>query len=277
MSRKDKKMDIFVKEAFRLGALRGFRHFQVELRGREELILTVWPNARGRLSSTPKLARMNTQDTLPPASPYHREVNRSQWEAVSAAVFLIGSYAHYAIPYVWVRAGHSLIGFSGSSEHDYDAPIKLHCTELWAEQTVHVWDVVAELVCTVAAPAQSNPFELELSPLERMAPMDALLMNGALAAFLREVYMAASPLSSQVESEMLYMLDRFTRALHTFAISPEVKSRLMLAVSSEMRQLSRKSSGRHSEREERSPLAPRHSSVISTRQETHLSPARQGR
>eukprot|EP00308_Calcidiscus_leptoporus_P007817 CAMPEP_0119385434 /NCGR_PEP_ID=MMETSP1334-20130426/91213_1 /TAXON_ID=127549 /ORGANISM="Calcidiscus leptoporus, Strain RCC1130" /LENGTH=90 /DNA_ID=CAMNT_0007406721 /DNA_START=107 /DNA_END=376 /DNA_ORIENTATION=+ len=90
MSRKDKKMDTFAKEAFRLGSLRGFRHFQVELRGREELVLTVFPNARARAEcSSPQLKRMNTQDALPPASPYHREAKRSQWEAVSATVFLI--------------------------------------------------------------------------------------------------------------------------------------------------------------------------------------------
>ena len=29
MSRKDKKMETFAKQAFRLGSLRGFRHFQV--------------------------------------------------------------------------------------------------------------------------------------------------------------------------------------------------------------------------------------------------------
>mmetsp|Transcript_53695 Transcript_53695/g.123503 ORF Transcript_53695/g.123503 Transcript_53695/m.123503 type:complete len:159 (-) Transcript_53695:691-1167(-) len=84
-------------------------------------------------------------------------------------------------------------------------------------------------------------------------------MCGALASFLRSIFMAGSALSSQVESEMLFMLDRFTRTLHMFATAPEVKSKLTLAVSSEMRQLSRKSSGRHSERSPPvSPYVPRH-------------------
>ena len=43
MAQKDKRMDAFAREAFRLGTLRGFRHFSVELRGREELLLTVRP------------------------------------------------------------------------------------------------------------------------------------------------------------------------------------------------------------------------------------------
>ena len=38
---KDKRMDAFAKETFRLGTLRGFKHFEVELRGREELLVTL--------------------------------------------------------------------------------------------------------------------------------------------------------------------------------------------------------------------------------------------
>ena len=44
------------------------------------------------------------------------------------AVFLIGGYAHYNCPYVWVRAGHSLLGSFGSDEQ-LDAPLHLHSTQ----------------------------------------------------------------------------------------------------------------------------------------------------
>ena len=38
---KDKRMDAFARETFKLGTLSGFRHFKTELRGREEMILTI--------------------------------------------------------------------------------------------------------------------------------------------------------------------------------------------------------------------------------------------
>ena len=76
---RDKQMERFAREAFRLGSLKGFRHFGLELRGREELMLTVWPNAPA--AQRPGLERMGTNEALPPASPYFREVNRRVWEA----------------------------------------------------------------------------------------------------------------------------------------------------------------------------------------------------
>ena len=39
-------MDEFAREVFRLGTLRCFRHFSLDLRGREELLLTVWREKR---------------------------------------------------------------------------------------------------------------------------------------------------------------------------------------------------------------------------------------
>lgn len=155
-------MDSFAREAFRLGALRGFKHFEVELRGREELLVTVHLGGGLRDSWVPPFAPLVGGETeaLPPASPCEREDRSGQWNRSRDVVFLIGSYAHYAVPLVWVRAGHALLGgfhHVGSN----DTPLALASTEVWAERTVCVWEVVAELVTAVACPAPSNPFELD--------------------------------------------------------------------------------------------------------------------
>lgn len=175
MSKKDKRMEAFVRDAFRLGTLTGFKHFQVECRGREELLVTVHAGEGARDSSQQWLAPLQGSDmeVLQPASPCTREPRGSQWDRARAAVFLVGAYAHYKVPLVWVRAGHSLLGsFRGAAS--YDAPLELESTQAWHERTVRVWEVVAELVAAVACPAPENPFEIEQGadrhPLYHAAP-----------------------------------------------------------------------------------------------------------
>ena len=131
MSGRNKRMDVFARETFRLGSLQGFRHFSVELRGREELLLTVRregsPSSPSRAQSganqitgspaKSKLVPMReTTGPLPPASPCDRERSGLKW-GETEAVFLVGGYAHYNCPYVWVRAGHSLLGSFVSDAH----------------------------------------------------------------------------------------------------------------------------------------------------------------
>ena len=230
MSR-NKRMDAFARETFRVGSLQGFRHFSVELRGREELLLTVHckssarspssssgspnrssPGGSGSPSRAHSLARANsgassTSGTqglplylqpepnarlvpmresssggpLPPASPCQREpLGRTPDDEgeSSSAVFLGGGYAHYNCPYVWVRAGHSLIGSFGTDEQ-LDAPLLLESTQAWRERTVHAWEIVAELVGAVVTPNKAiNPFELLPGYLDELAPVDAMLLSG---------------------------------------------------------------------------------------------------
>jgi len=162
MSKKDKRMDAFAREAFRLGALHGFKHFELELRGREELLVTVHAGSGPRDYSAPGLEPVHRleADSLPPASPCLRESHSQRWGHEQDAVFLIGAYAHYAVPLVWVRAGHSLLGtFHG---HDsFDAPVALFSTQAWNDRTVRVFEVVAELIASIACPPPKNPFELK--------------------------------------------------------------------------------------------------------------------
>ena len=130
----------------------------VELRGREELLLTVHckssarspPSASSSCSSPHSLPRGNSGGSstsnpqglppylqpeqpnarlvtmrespsgpLPPASPCQRDPLRRTFDdegESSSAVFLVGGYAHYNCPYVWVRDGHALLGSFGTDE-----------------------------------------------------------------------------------------------------------------------------------------------------------------
>ena len=202
-------MEAFAKESFKLGTLSGFRHFHAELRGREELLITVWPSREAEWpgGGSPLVPMRGGNRTLPPASPCDRERAAKRWgeEARATAVFLIGGYAHYNCPYVWVREGHALLGssFHGDS---MDSPATLESTMAWRERTVHVWEIVAELVTSTSAPPPANPFDLVDEPLQGLPLMDAVLASAALAAFLREVYLSSSPFAPLVEPQMLSML-----------------------------------------------------------------------
>lgn len=210
---KDKRVDIFARETFKLGTLRGFRHFRVELRGREELMLTIEVQhaalAGGRLALVP----MATQHALPPASPCQREKNRDSWETgpepgpkSTVVSYLLAGYAHYACPHAWVRAGHSLFGPSFQQSVAMDAPIELQATSEWKARTVHAFEFVAELVLATARPQISNPFEIDHAELEKLPSVDLLLLSGALASFLRDVQLSAAAYAPAVEADLLRLL-----------------------------------------------------------------------
>ena len=194
-------MDSFAREAFRLGTLSCFQHFKVEPRGREELLLTVYAGS-GPRPSQPSLQPLRSSSALPPASPCNREA--SQWGVrENEATFLIGGYAHYNVPYVWVRTGHSLLGcFQLGTDSNFDAPMGLKSTAAWKSQTVHVWQIVAELIAAAASPSPHNPFALERGALERLAMPDAIFSSGALAAFLRELLVGSPPFAEEVKDDL---------------------------------------------------------------------------
>ena len=105
-------MDAFAREAFRLGTLCGFKHFEAEMRGREELLLTVRAGSGPRLNHM-KLVPLRSSSSLPPASPCNRENSHRGGALEDHATFLIGGYAHYNMPHVWVRGPPGAGGGTG--------------------------------------------------------------------------------------------------------------------------------------------------------------------
>jgi hypothetical protein len=228
---KNKRMDAFSRDAFKFGALSGFRHFRTDLRGREELLVTVWPgepSAAGEASSPPSrrpALRPMDDATVPPASPCSRERPAQVWasnEPPPHATFLVGGYAHYNCPYVWVREGHGLLG-SFASEASFDAPLQLQSVAAWPSRTVYVWEIVAELVQAVVRAPPSNPFELAPGVAAAFASQrpasDAMLASAALAHFLRELYLSRSQFSRAVEGDYLDVVEAHVRLLPPLAAS----------------------------------------------------------
>ena len=155
---KDKRMDAFAKETSRLGTLRGFKHFEVELRGREELLVTLQIGSEP--SPSVEIEPMAQSNALPPASPCNRERESPRWGDLKPSdlglaqkvVFLVGGYAHYNCPYVWVREGHALLGPAFYHADAMDVPVRLNSTQAWRNHTVAIWEIVGELVCAYTSP-----------------------------------------------------------------------------------------------------------------------------
>jgi len=206
---KTKPMDIFARETFKLGTLRGFRHFHMELRGREELLLTIDVQHSALAGSRLALAPMAVQHALPPASPCQREKIRAPWEdapeqkSSTLVCYLLAGYAHYACPHAWVRSGHGLFGPSFQNSAAMDAPIEMRATQDWKARAVHAFEFVAELVLATSRPAVANPFELDFATIEQLPSVELLLLSGGLASFLRDVQLSAAPYSSLVEADLL--------------------------------------------------------------------------
>ena len=218
--KKNKQMDIFSRETFKMGTLTGFRHFRVELRGREEMLilLDVPSSSLGQLSLRP----MGSASALPPASPCQRERPKAPWEVAAASsepeppppattvgcTFLLAGYAHYNCPLAWVRAGHALFGPAYEKANTVDAPIELRASAAWKSRGVHAFEFVAELILATVRPPPENPFELDLAALEAPnAPaVDMLLLAGSLASFLRDVHLSSAPYAPKVEDDLLHCL-----------------------------------------------------------------------
>jgi len=173
------------------GCLKGFKHFYVYPRGREELLLTVKVDP-----STPRKPKNEVDDV----------------ESPTDVIFLIGAYTRYKCPYVWVRSHHTVLP-SGKPVESKDTPLDLHTTSSWKTGNIHIWDIVHELVPLAFSSPIQNPFELDRTPLSHslssvhpepiithqpyyIPPKPDLvpfLVYGALANFLRKVYLANYP------------------------------------------------------------------------------------
>jgi hypothetical protein len=140
--KKDKRMDAYARESFKLGTLRGFKHFSAELRGREEMMITIEVSHAALNGTTLPLRPMSVQNALPPASPCQRERVRAPWEehapepASTTVSYLLAGYAHYQCPLAWVRSGHALFGSNFVSSSSMDAPVELSIGQDFKSRTV---------------------------------------------------------------------------------------------------------------------------------------------
>eukprot|EP00794_Sanderia_malayensis_P011348 gene11348-12531_t len=210
-----KKLHGFLNDLLRFGSLKGFRYFQMYLRGREELVVRVQNeqtcsrNLLGRceshgfenegssdsLPSKKTLPRNSLSGFqfltigLPPASPYQTEISPLD---PSTTVFLIAAYARYKSPYVWVRSNHErLIKLSecDHAERDIikDSPLSIKTTNDWATKDVKIWHIVSEIVRLNVIPSPRNPFAIDHGYFDTLGPEECIISTGAIVHFLQSI------------------------------------------------------------------------------------------
>ena len=245
-------MELFAKDCLRLGCLKGFVHFNFYLRGREELLVVVHsvgaaaaggpgtqegggglrsdqqgaPVSNGQggisfLSSHVSPSKTFDEGGVPPASPASNEM--SSEDNPDDVVFLVGGYARYKCPYVWLRSPHP--AFQGKvSENAKDLPLQLKTTDSWKKARIRVWDIIAELCQRCIEPPPENPFEVDWSVYERMTRLERTVGLGALCSFMRDVVLAETPYSAVCYVVYCEAIDRHTEAMGYIRISAVASS-----------------------------------------------------
>jgi len=177
-------LSTFLRDCLSLGCLKGFKLFSLYLRGREELLVTI-----GSTDNTQK-----------------KDVD--EFGGSNNVVFLVGAYARYKCPFVWVRSNHTQLP-SGKPTPSKDTPIELRTTAVWKTENIRLWDVIAEIVpLAFSNPAQiSNPFEVDREFFQHLSPLDRFLNSGALLHFLKRIYLATDALAQLVLPDLQWLSD----------------------------------------------------------------------
>ncbi|KAI7904233.1 uncharacterized protein BX663DRAFT_550625 [Cokeromyces recurvatus] len=185
------RLAAFLQESLLLGTLRGFRHFETILRGREELILCVFT------TQTPP-----RNSALMPATMIETIYSKNEWnspESISLLdmdlqkekdkiVFLIAGYAKYRCPYVWLRSHQDQLL---RNEKEEDNPLQLSTTIDWKIKNVSLWEIVAEILSMTINP--KNPFELDFDYIDSLPLEEAVLLTSSLLSFLKSIWIEAEP------------------------------------------------------------------------------------
>ncbi|XP_017291613.1 uncharacterized protein si:dkey-19b23.7 isoform X2 [Kryptolebias marmoratus] len=138
---------------------------------------------RPHAKTQPHAAREpGSEDHLLPASPSEREMAVPE---VNCTLFLLAGYVKYGRPHAWIRSNHErLVSIGGADSMVKDTPMKLKSVADWQTRSVHVWDVVSELVSLCTVPSPSNPFALDMRYVQGLPLPDRFLVTGALLNFL---------------------------------------------------------------------------------------------
>ncbi|XP_052784276.1 uncharacterized protein LOC128220064 [Mya arenaria] len=250
-----KKLQGFLTEMLKLGTVKGFKHFAMYMRGREEMVLSVVNTPQALSSSLPSnpvsiqsdhrkmsksgsfssnnlpydqrslmlsmrsqviLSTHGVKDVgLPPASPSEEE---SLPTDERSTLFLIAGYGRYNCPYVWVRSNHErLVKLTGESR-EKDCPLKLKSTLKWKDNEVFVWDIIAELVKLCTYPAPRNPFEIDFNYFNLLPLQEKVLASASMVNVLQKILLYTpdhKPFAGQVFEELQLITKQHFAALES--------------------------------------------------------------
>ncbi|KAJ1851611.1 hypothetical protein LPJ73_003001, partial [Coemansia sp. RSA 2703] len=206
------RLSQFMADCMSVGALRGFQHFSLNIRSREEIVLRV------HRSSTPSQPSSDVKPTPITSTTIHDHVDRLQATDESKVLmtsthkgdialprdlsdhalehdleginFLIAGYPRYKCPYVWLRTDHqSLIALPENHPLEKDVPLRLESIDCWRQFDIRPWDVLVEVICTALSPQPENPFAIDYSYFENVTVEERVVSTGAMLEFLRRVYL----------------------------------------------------------------------------------------
>ncbi|KAI8972761.1 hypothetical protein BDB01DRAFT_457012 [Pilobolus umbonatus] len=179
---------LFLRECLLLGTLRGFKHFETMMRGREELILSINSPTPSTLLPVSLINKYPSQ-----ARSFHppqlMELSDMALKKEQRVIFLIAGYAKYKCPYVWLRS--CLDELVVDNLVDNDNALKLNKISEWLNKNVSLWEIVAEIVTMTIHPV--NPFALDFEYIDQLPIQEYNLLSASLLMFLETLWIEAEP------------------------------------------------------------------------------------
>ncbi|KAI8810890.1 hypothetical protein BJ742DRAFT_799117 [Cladochytrium replicatum] len=213
------RLNVFLLDCLAFGSLKGFRWFELYMRGREEVIVRVKTDQMGinqsRSSSysdrsyrdtLPKSRSklLNVQSGLPPASPCDRETEKD----TTKTAILIAGYARYGRPFVWIRSNHrTLMKVQEGGIVDEDLPLKLRSTDNWCTSDIKIFDVVEDIVTLFNESASVNPFAVDHGFFHKLSLNERTVTSGAMVDFLLRTFNRNSKFASEVLKDIHLLLE----------------------------------------------------------------------
>ncbi|KAL0080887.1 hypothetical protein J3Q64DRAFT_1200265 [Phycomyces blakesleeanus] len=216
-SRDSVRLATFLDKCRMFGSLKGFKHFEVLQRGREEVLLSVYDpkHINHQQAENTKSKRL-----IESMSPLDKDFEKYQ----DRTVFLIAGYARYRCPYVWLRSHHALLAQEQDDEIvNTDNPLRLETTVAWKTKEVALWEIVQEIISMTVDPCPENPFEISMEIFDSLDAEQSIMLSASLLVFLKELWLQSEPdvpFVNQVFKDINTLEKRHFSILHSYTSKP---------------------------------------------------------